>query len=92
MILISGGDKQEKIKAAFKFYDINRNNSLEPSEMIEYITGVLMLRKAGDKGSKIEPTEEAENKKLAAAMVTKCFKDYGIVLKEGEKARGLSYK
>lgn len=52
--------------------------------MIEYIRGVLMLRRAGDKNSKIEPTEESENKKLAAAMVTKCFKDYGIELKDSE--------
>lgn len=84
LILISGGDKQDKIKAAFKFYDLNQNNSLEPSEMVEYIKGVLMLRKAGEKSSKVEPTEEAENKKLAAAMVAKCFKDYGIDLSKND--------
>lgn len=93
LILISGGDKQDKIKAAFKFYDLNQNNSLEPSEMVEYIKGVLMLRKAGEKSSKVEPTEEAENKKLAAAMVAKCFKDYGIDLsKNDQPVRGLNYK
>ena len=92
LILISGGDKQDKIKAAFKFYDTNRNNALEPNEMTEYIRGVLMLRRAGEKSTKVDEYEEDLNKKLAAAMVTKCFKDYGLELTEDKQVRGLSYK
>jgi Ca2+-binding EF-hand superfamily protein len=47
LILVSKGNKQDKIEAAFDLYDRNGNNKLDMGELTDYFLGVIKLSMMG---------------------------------------------
>ena len=77
LILLAEGTKQDKIEAAFKFYDINKDGALSLHELTDYFKGVLKMQLgAGDE--RLKHHSEEDLAKLAAASATKVFKDLGV--------------
>lgn len=71
LILMSKGDKQAKIQAAFDFYDQNGDNNLDRSELTDYFIGVLKLKWISDRSLSNYNPESID--RIAAASCLKCF-------------------
>lgn len=79
LILLSGGCKKSKIKAAFDFYDTNGDKNLDRKELVDYFIGVLKLKWTIDPS--LKNYNEESIKRIAAACSIKCFE---IVDKENK--------
>lgn len=89
LILVSGGNKTDKIKAAFDFYDQNGDHNLSISELCDYFKGVLKLKM--NQSYQLEDGIDKSQKVdlLAASMAKKVFTDFGKVPITNSKAINL---
>jgi Ca2+-binding EF-hand superfamily protein len=71
LILLTNGEKKDKIKAAFNFYDANRNGTLDREELTDYFTGVMKLKWKDT--PKLMNLKEADIKLIAASTAKNCF-------------------
>lgn len=67
LILLSKGNKEDKIKAAFDLYDKNGDQKLDKMELTDYFLGVIKLSMIG----KLSNSRQAQN--IAASTAKKCF-------------------
>lgn len=76
LILLGKGTKEEKIEAAFSFYDTDCNDQLNLEEMVDYFNGILRFRWRNDQGMK--EMSETEVQDLAAVTGKNCFQELEV--------------